>query len=96
MAFGFVVVKFSLFVKQISLVLGKENVIHNRGYSAVIGILLVAVGTITSVLSYLRYRQTARQLKTGEYSHSPLLITMLTAIIFLVSALLIAYLIEST
>lgn len=96
MAFGFVVVKFSLFVKQVSLILGKENIIQNRGYSAIVGIILVAVGTITSALSYLRYRQTSRQLKAGDYSHSSWLITILTAFIFLVSALLIAYLIEST
>ena len=96
MAFGFVVVKFSLFVKQVSLILGKGNVIQNRGYSAIVGIILVAVGTVTSVLSYLRYRETAKQLKEGTYSHSSLLITVLTAFIFLVSALLIAYLIQST
>ena len=96
MAFGFVVVKFSLFVKQVSLILGKENVIQNRGYSAIVGIILVAVGTVTSVLSYLRYSQTAKQLEEGVYSHSSLLITVLTAFIFLVSALLIAYLIKST
>lgn len=42
MAFGFVVVKFSLFVKQISLILGKGNMIQNRGYSAIVGIILVA------------------------------------------------------
>lgn len=96
MAFGFVVVKFSLFVKQISTILGKENVIQNRGYSAIVGIILVAVGTVTSVLSYIRYRQTTKQLKEGNYTHSSLLITVLTAFIFLVSALLIAYLVEST
>jgi putative membrane protein len=96
MAFGFVVVKFSLFIKQISLMLGKGNIVQNRGYSAIVGIILVAVGTVTSVLSYIRYRQTTKQLKEGIYSHSSLLITVLTAFIFLVSALLIAYLIEST
>lgn len=96
MAFGFVVVKFSLFVKQISMILGKGNAIQNRGYSAIVGIILVAVGTVTSVLSYMRYRQTAKQLKQGDYTHSSLLITVLTAFIFLVSALLIAYLVKST
>lgn len=40
MAFGFVVVKFSLFVKQISLLIGKGNVVQNRGYSAIVGIVL--------------------------------------------------------
>ena len=35
MAFGFVVVKFSLFVKQISLLIGGWDVVQNRGYSAI-------------------------------------------------------------
>lgn len=95
MAFGFVVVKFSLFVKQISLVLGKEYAIHSRGISALVGILLVAVGAVTTVFSYIRYKRTEKQLKEGTYNHSSLLITLLTAFIFLVSVLLIVYLIES-
>jgi len=95
MAFGFVVVKFSLFVKQISLVLGKEYVVHSRGISALVGILLVAVGAATTVFSYIRYKRTEKQLKEGTYNHSSLLITLLTAFIFLVSVLLIVYLIES-
>jgi putative membrane protein len=95
MAFGFVVVKFSLFVKQISLILGKENIIHSKGYSGIVGIILVAVGTVTAVLSYLRYRRSEKQLNEGYYKHSSLLITLLTAFIFLVSVFLIVYLIGS-
>lgn len=95
MAFGFVVVKFSLFVKQISLILGKENVIPSKGYSGIVGIVLVAVGTITAVLSYMRYKSSAKQLDEEGYKHSSLLITILTAFIFLVSIFLIVYLINS-
>ena len=95
MAFGFVVVKFSLFVKQISLILGKETVIPQTGYSGIVGIVLVAVGTVTAVLSYIRYKQSEQQLNTGNYKHSSILITVLTSFILLVSMLLIAYLIKS-
>lgn len=95
MAFGFVVVKFSLFVKQISMILGKEPVIHQTGYSGIVGIILVAVGTITAVLSYVRYKQSKTQLNTGNYQHSSILITMLTSFILLVSILLIIYLVKS-
>jgi len=95
MAFGFVVVKFSLFVKQLSLALGKEYIIPSRGYSAIAGILLVAVGASTTVFSYVRYKRTEKQLTEGVYNHSSLLITLLTAFIFLVSLLLIVYLVES-
>ena len=96
MAFGFVVVKFSLFVKQVSLILGKEKVVSAKGYSAVVGIVLVAVGAVTSNTSYIRYKFTEKQLKEGNYQNSSLLITILTAFIFLVSVFLIVYLIEST
>jgi putative membrane protein len=96
MAFGFVVVKFSLFVKQIALLLHEDTGVQHRGYSAIVGIILVAVGTVTSVLSYLRYRQTSRELTVGNYGHSSWLITILTGFIFLVSALLIVYLLETT
>ena len=92
MAFGFVVVKFSLFVKQISMILGKENIIHSKGYSGILGIVLVAVGTVTAVLSYMRYINSEKQINEGYYKHSSLLITVLTTFIFLVSVLLIVYL----
>ena len=96
MAFGFVVVKFSLFIKQISIILGKENIVQSRGYSAIVGIVLVAVGTAMAVLSYIRFKQTEKQLKAGFYHHSSLLITVLISFIFLVSVFLIAYLIKTT
>ena len=95
MAFGFVVVKFSLFVKQISLLLGKADIIHSKGYSGILGIVLVAVGTITSVLSYIQYKHIEKQINNGDYKHSSILITVLTTFIFLVSILLIVYLIKS-
>lgn len=96
MAFGFVVVKFSLFVKQISLILGKTNIIAPKGYSGVVGIVLVVVGMVTAVMSYLRYKHSEKQLNEGVYKHSSLLISVLTAFIFLVSVFLIIYLIKST
>jgi putative membrane protein len=95
MAFGFVVVKFSLFLKQISLILGKGVVDQSKGYSSVAGIVLVIVGVIVSLLSYIRYKKTEKQLDAGYYRHSSLLITILTAFIFVVSVFLVIYLIRS-
>ena len=96
MAFGFVVVKFALFVKQISMMLGKENLIHSTGYSGIVGIILVSVGAVTAILSFIKYKQTEKQLNEGNYKYSSLLITLLTVFIFLISVLLIVYLIKST
>jgi Predicted membrane protein len=97
MAFGFVVVKFSLFIRQISLLLGKNVTIPpQHGYSSVIGILLVAVGALVLLLSYLKYKKTERQLNNGIFKSSSTLIFLLTVIILLISVLLILYLVENT
>ena len=100
MGFGFVVVKFSLFVKQISAVLGEDGVMPvaempSKGYSDAIGILLVLLGAAATLFSYMRYATTKSQLDRGTYYHSSLMIKVVTVIIFLVSLLLTFYLIQS-
>ncbi|WP_075051739.1 DUF202 domain-containing protein [Hydrotalea sp.] len=95
MAFGFVVVKFSLFVKQISLILGKSAPAPTGSSSGIIGIVLVAVGTGILLLSYVRYKKIEKQLINGQYRHSSRLVSILTIGIFLVSILLLIYLMGS-
>jgi len=94
-AFGFAVVKFSLFVRQISAVLGK-SLTTPRGYSAEIGIALVILGTLSILFAYIQYRRTARQLDANEFHHSPLLIQVLVGLIFLVGLALVIYLVITT
>src|ERR1700677_3575951 len=74
MAFGFVVVKFSLFVKQLTLLLGKQNSIPQKGYSSIMGIVLVAVGMFAFILAYVRYKKTEKQINQNTYQSSTLLI----------------------
>ncbi len=95
MAFGFVVVKFSLFVKQIGFVLKTKVPTTSHGYSSIIGIILVALGTLSILFAFLQYRKTETHLKTGVYKPTTLLTTVLTGVIFLISILLIAYLLQS-
>ena len=96
MAFGFVVVKFTLFIKQIGLLLGKEVVIHQHGYSAFIGILLVAAGALTTLLSYIRYARIKKQIDSNSFKSSSMLTILLTLLILVISISLVAYLIQST
>ncbi|KAA6439252.1 DUF202 domain-containing protein [Dyadobacter flavalbus] len=95
MAFGFVVVKFSLFVKQIGIALGTNIKTPSHGYSAVIGIILVAFGALAILFSYWQYRKTEKQLRTRKYVPSSVLTSFLTALMFLISIILIIYLIQS-
>jgi putative membrane protein len=96
MAFGFVVVKFSLFLKQLSSLFQKEVIVQQHSYSSVIGILLVAVGAVVLLLAFLKYKQTEKQLDNESFKSSSTLVLSLTIVMFLISMILILYLIEST
>jgi putative membrane protein len=96
MAFGFVVVKFSLFIKQISIVLGKESTIHQYGFSSPIGIILVSVGAASLLLSVMRYTKTKNELNNGTYYHTSGLIYVIAGFILITGIVLVAYLIKTT
>lgn len=96
MAFGFVVVKFSFFIKQLSYLLGKNKSIPGYGNSSLIGILLVAVGTVVLLFSFIRYKKTEKQLTNECYQSSPIMILLLTIVIVIISILLIVYLVVNT
>ena len=93
MVFGFVLVKFSLVVNQLPANFFQDSVIPKNGFTIFIGIALVITGALMIFLSYWKYRQTNRELIQGKYMYSSLLLTVLTIIIFIMSIIIIAYLI---
>ncbi|MGI4804577.1 MAG: YidH family protein [Janthinobacterium lividum] len=95
MGFGFVVVKFSLFIKQLSVALGGKTALPSKGFSSSIGIVLVAIGALLALLSYLRYQRTEKQLLKKAYQPSSLLSLTITVAIVLVSLLLLWYLLPN-
>ena len=96
MAFGFVVVKFSLFIKQLAVILGDKGELQPKGYSSITGIVLVAFGIVTILFAFLRYKRTEKQLEIDDYKQSNFLIALVTLIIFSVGLFLLIYLIKST
>jgi uncharacterized membrane protein YidH (DUF202 family) len=104
MAFGFVLEKFALFIRQISFVLarmGQPNVsplpphLASPGWSSFLGILLVGLGTVMGVLAYIRYKKRERQIEEETYEPSLLMDILLTLSISAVGIFLIMYLIHS-
>jgi putative membrane protein len=93
MAFGFVVVKFSLFVKQLSLAFtDMEIIIPSKGYSGFIGISMVALGALMSLLAFVRYKSIERHLNNNTFYPSSTLMVLLTILIILGSVFLVLYL----
>ena len=95
MAFGFVVEKFSLFVKQIAFYMGKEIAPPPRGYTSAIGILLVALGVLMGVLALVRYKTVERQIDEDTYEPSPVLNILLALSVIVIGMFLVFYLVHS-
>lgn len=99
MAFGFVVERFALFMKQMSVILGTTTLEtpapSASGYSVVVGIFLVGLGILLALLSFLRYKKVEKQINSNTFQPSSLLDLLLTLAILAVGIFLIAYLIHS-
>ena len=95
MAFGFVVEKFSLFVKQMAYYLGKEATPPPQGYSAMIGILLVGLGVVMGVLAFIKYKKVERQIDEDTYKPSAILSVMLFLSVLAIGVFLVMYLVHS-
>lgn len=103
MAFGFVIEKFALFIKQITYFLSKDPLQHSihvastswQGYSAMLGIFLVSVGTLMCILSFIKYKNIERQIDEDNYRPSIILDALLTGIVIFVGFFIALYLIQS-
>ncbi|GAB3414381.1 YidH family protein [Niabella aquatica] len=95
MGFGFIVVKFSMFIRQVSQIVGKQVTAPPTGYSGIIGVILVAIGSLTAAMAYINYKKIEKQIASDNYSSSNPLITYLTAGMVLISVILIWYLIKN-
>jgi uncharacterized membrane protein YidH (DUF202 family) len=99
MAFGFVVEKFALFIKQMQMILGKADITVatpvSHGYSSIVGICLVGLGTVMSLLAFIRYKKVERQIDEDTYRPSMLLDLLLTILVLAIGIFLAMYLIVS-
>lgn len=102
MAFGFVVEKFGLFVKQITFFLrraSEQGAASGRaqaaGYSSIFGIALIGLGALMGLLAFVRYKKVERQIDEDTYRPSIILDILLTLVIFSMGIFLVIYLIHS-
>jgi|SRR5687768_13474090 putative membrane protein len=95
MAFGFVVVRFALFVQELNLALGIEKKEEGIEYSGPIGIAIVATGAFCLLVALLRYRRTKKEINTGSFRQSAVLLNIIIVMIFVISILLLVYLVRT-
>jgi putative membrane protein len=91
MGFGFVIVKFALFLKQLSLLLEK-GVEASHGFSAMVGVVMVAVGVILAVFAFIQYKINNKHLQNNYYAPRSVLSLIITLIMIVGGIVLIVYL----
>jgi putative membrane protein len=98
-AFGVVVGKSALFVKQLSLISGKADIGNtlppSHEYSSIVGIFLVVLGTLMVPLAFVRYKKVARQIDEDTYQPSSMLDILLALSVLAIGIFLVMYLILS-
>jgi len=94
MGFGFVIVKFALFLKQISFIL-EGKITLAKGYSADVGVIMVALGIVLAIFAFWQYRKTGKQIEHNLYMPSSVLSVFLTLTILIGGILLIIYLLPN-
>ena len=94
MGFGFVIVKFALFLKQLTLLLETEG-IPFKGYSSIIGVVMVAIGVIIAFLAFLQYKRNEKWIKNNYFVSSSMLSLLITCILIIGGIVLVFYLVST-
>ena len=92
MGFGFVIVKFAVFLRQAAFMTNRQLILPENRTSAFTGMVMVVLGALMAVLAYVRYRNIEKQLSQNDYFPSKWLSVLVTAVIVIGSILLILYL----
>lgn len=97
MAFGFVIEKFALFMKEVSYVVTKENIpLHPQpSYSPLFGILLVLFGIVIGFLAFLKYSRIEKEIDSAAMRPSKMLPAVLATAILGTGIFLVIYLIRT-
>ena len=99
MAFGFVLERFALFIKQMSFALKASNMVNalppSSGSTAIAGIFLVGLGALMCVLALIRFKKVERQIDDDTYRPSPVLNILLTLSVVSVGIFLVFHLLQS-
>lgn len=91
MGFGFVIMKFNLFLKQLSFLID-ANTAPEKTPTVNVGVVMVAIGVVVALLAFLQYKKKDAQLRNNYFTSSTTLSLLVTLIMVLGGIFLIIYL----
>ncbi len=88
---GFVVSKFSVWLRELSVRIDPQAQPARAGWSMPIGVAMMGVGAFLAVLSAWRYRKVKLAIEQGNPSADTFSIMLVTGLVILLSLALIVY-----
>jgi putative membrane protein len=92
---GFVIARFSLWMREMSSGVSPAMRVHRTGISEVLGECMIGLGGVLTAFAAWRYRVVNRAIERGEIEADPGMVMAITAIILIAAAAVIVYMIIS-
>jgi len=96
MSLGFVIARFSLWMREMSSGVSATMRIRHTGISEVLGECMIGLGGVLTAFAAWRYRVVNRAIERGEIEADPHMVMAITAIILTAAVAVIVYMIIST
>jgi putative membrane protein len=91
MSLGFVIAKFSLWMREISSQFAPQHHVRHIGAAAPLGECMVGVGALLTAFAAWRFRVVNRAIEHGEIKADPVMVFVITAIIVGAAIAVIVY-----
>ena len=96
MSLGFVIARFSLWMREMSSGVSATMRIRHTGISEALGECMIGLGGALTAFAAWRYRVVNRAIERGEIEADPRMVMAITAIILTAAVAVIVYMIIST
>jgi putative membrane protein len=95
MSLGFVIARFSLWIREVATRVNPQMSTHGSGLSAPLGECMIGAGALITVFAAWRYHVINRSIRRGEIQADPQMVTAVTAIVVLAAGAVIFYMVVS-
>lgn len=92
---GFVIARFSLWMREMSLRVNPQLPVHRLGISAPLGECMIGLGALLTIFAAWRYHVINRAIKRGEIEADPKMVVAVSGIVFAAAVAVIIYMVLS-
>src|SRR5205814_4335983 len=95
MSLGFVIARFSLWVREVAMHINPQMPVHRSELSAPLGECMIGAGALITVFAAWRYHVINRSIRRGEIQADTQLVITVTAIVVFAALAVIVYMVVS-